>query len=95
MTRFALLLPVLLAGCAMVQPREPAQPLMDNEECRAEAMNAQDVRDINRRANADNLELMARLRVELLDAQWNAYRRCLRARGLPAPGGVERIRPPS
>lgn len=95
MTRFALLIPLLLAGCTMFQPRGPAQPQMDNEECRVEAMNAPEVRDINRRANPENAELMARLRGELLDAQWNAYRRCLRARGLPAPGGVERVRPPS
>jgi hypothetical protein len=95
MMRFALLLPALLAGCGLTQPRQPAQPAMDNEECRAEAMASQDARDVSRRANAGNPELMARLRVELLDAQWNAYRRCLRARGLPAPGGVERVRRPS
>lgn len=95
MMRFALLIPLVLAGCGLTQPRQSAQPLMENEECRAEAMNAQDVRDIARRANADNPELMARLRVELADAQFNAYRRCMRARGLPAPGGVERVRPPS
>jgi hypothetical protein len=95
MTRFALLIPLLLAGCGMFQSREPAQPAMENEECRAEALNAQDVRDVARRANADNPELMARLRVELADAQFNAYRRCMRARGLPVPGGVERVRPPS
>jgi hypothetical protein len=95
MTRFALLLPLLLAGCGLFQPREPAQPVMENEECRAEAMNAQDVRDISRRGNAENPELMARLRFELAEARLNAYRRCLRARGLPAPGGVERVRLPS
>ncbi|MFN3447587.1 MAG: phosphoribosylamine--glycine ligase [Roseococcus sp.] len=95
MTRFALPLALLLAGCAALQPPAPAMPAMDNAECRAEAMAAPDVREISRRANPENPELTARLRQELLDAQWNAYRRCLRARGLPAPGGVERVRTPS
>ncbi|MCX8134494.1 MAG: phosphoribosylamine--glycine ligase [Roseococcus sp.] len=95
MTRFALPLALLLAACAASQPREPAMPAMDHAECRTEALAAADVREIGRRANPDNPELMARLREELRDAQWNAYRRCLRARGLPSPGGVERVRAPS
>jgi hypothetical protein len=96
MTRFALPLLLLLAACGTVPPpRQSATSQMDNEECRTEALNAPEVRDVSRRANPNNAEFMARLRVELADAQWNAYRRCLRARGLPAPGGVELIRPPS
>lgn len=86
----------LLAACG---PRvatdvigTPLSP--EQEECRAEARRSLEVRRVDREVNPQPSWLNTeRTLEERRIAETRAWRECLRARGLAAPGGVEIIRP--
>jgi hypothetical protein len=66
-----------------------------DRECRQEATRQAAVnRDLGRQANIDNSMIVVRMNQERQDLQDNAFRDCLRRRGAPLPGGVERVRLP-
>ena len=84
-----LLLPLLLAGCAMPSLRgQPTVPLTPEQQaCRTEARNSDAVREIRQRwAPGVNDRFIEQ---EVGRAEESAYRACLRARRLPGPSGVE------
>lgn len=67
-----------------------------DRECREEARRDPSVgRDLARQANIENAANVVRLREQRLDMEDTAFRDCLRRRGAPLPGGVERVRLPS
>lgn len=88
-----LLLLLLVAACA--EPAETARggAPMINAECRAEAEAMPAVRQAGARAGPAAYGSSPRAEVARAEALAQAYRDCLRRRGLPAPGGVERLRP--
>ena len=91
----ALLLAATLAACARtprpVAEDPPPSPLV--AECREEARASRDIlAQQARQSNVDNLTNVLRLREERADAEDIAFRDCLRRRGAPLPGGVERVR---
>jgi hypothetical protein len=90
-------LPLLLALAACAGPPDAlrAPAVMPDPECRAFAMRDSEVRATFREINPENPEFMRRLASERAEAQQRAYNSCARERGLPVPGGVERIRPTS
>jgi hypothetical protein len=90
-------LPPLLILLACAGPPEPLRgpAVMPDPECRAVALRDAEVRATFRQINPDNPEFMRRLAAERAEAEQRAYNACARERGLPLPGGVERIRPAS
>lgn len=89
--RFLPVLAVLLvAGCGELEPLV-APPVMDNAECRAEAVRTPE-RNAARQSNFENQSQVRRLLTEEREAERRLYDACLRRLGLPAPGGVEPIR---
>ncbi|MCO6416478.1 phosphoribosylamine--glycine ligase [Siccirubricoccus sp. KC 17139] len=93
MRRLALVLTLALAACrgAPTPPPEPETP--EQRACRAEAERSPELGRVYAQANpamADNRE---RLEAEARRVRARAFRDCLRARGLPAPGGVEPVTP--
>lgn len=69
----------------------PPSPLI--VECREEARRSPQIaRSHARESNIDNGMNVLRLREERLDAEDRAFQDCLRRRGAPMPGGVERVR---
>jgi len=61
-------------------------------ECRAEAQRSPEVRRIGREVNPGNPENLDRIGAERGDVERRFVAECMRARGLPAPGGVEPVR---
>jgi len=88
------LLPVLAlllaAGCGELEPLVAA-PVMDNAECRAEALRAPE-RNAARQSNFENQTQVRHVLTEEREAERRLYEACLRRLGLPTPGGVEPIR---
>ncbi len=80
-----------LAACAR-GPAEPRPAGAAETECRAEARRSPEMRRVMREVNPGNPENLDRLRTERLDTESRLVADCLRARGQPAPGGVEPIR---
>ena len=60
--------------------------------CREEARRGPEMRSQARESNVDNPANILRLSEERADIEDRAFRDCLRRRGAPQPGGVERIR---
>ncbi len=60
--------------------------------CREEARRGPEMRSQARESNVDNPANILRLAEERADIEDRAFRDCLRRRGAPQPGGVERIR---
>ncbi|MGG5821378.1 hypothetical protein [Falsiroseomonas sp. HW251] len=91
-------LAALLAACGRGGP-EPAPMLTDDpaamQECRAEARNSQQVRDVQRTAWNENLYRTDIVNRNLREAEANAELDCLRRRGVVRGGGVEQVRPPA
>ncbi|WP_191083663.1 phosphoribosylamine--glycine ligase [Roseococcus microcysteis] len=83
----------VLAACA--QPNEPLRggAPMTNAECRAEAEATPAVRNWGAQAGPAAYGPSPRAEAARQEALSQAYRDCLRRRNLPAPGGVERLRP--
>jgi hypothetical protein len=87
MTRFAplLLLPLLLAGCG--SPPYRSYPPMTDAACkRASEEDPLYRKEMERFAGNSLLDYSI-----VQDAQYAAYDRCLRMKGIRGPGGVERI----
>ncbi len=89
-----LLVLLALAACA----RGPAEPRAEprlvspaEAECRAEARRSPALRAVMREVNPANPENLDRIRAERLDLETRLVAECLRARGQPAPGGVEPV----
>jgi hypothetical protein len=86
---------LLLAACggrpASEIPLEEDTP--DHRACRAEARNSPGITALNAQRNSMNQFNAERLANEQRVLFGRAYRDCLRARGLAAPGGVEPLRP--
>ncbi|MBB5694341.1 phosphoribosylamine--glycine ligase [Muricoccus pecuniae] len=84
---------LLLAACAANDPL----PRADNPaeaECRREAQNAPGAKDAFQRLQIQNPTARERVLAEAAAAERGAYLRCMRAKGLAAPGGVEPVRRP-
>ncbi len=81
---------LLLAACDGFEPLV-SSPVMDNAECRAEAMRAPE-RAAARQSNFENQSQVRRLLTEERDAERRLYEACMRRLGLPTQGGVEAIR---
>jgi hypothetical protein len=77
-----------LTGCATEDNATP------RGQCAAQAYDDPAVKDIRMRG-LGNPDTAQSLQPELNDAVHAATLRCLRARGLIAPGGVEKEKPPS
>ena len=90
---FGAALLLALSGCG---PRAPVveefPPSPEVAICREEARRGPELRSQAREANVDNPMNVLRLREERADIEDQAFRDCLRRRGAPLPGGVERIR---
>lgn len=81
---------LLLGACEGLEPLV-APPVMDNAQCRAEAIAAPE-RNAARQSNFINQTQVRRLLTEEREAERRVYEACLRRLGLPTPGGVEAIR---
>lgn len=84
-----------LAACARgpTDPRpEPGPPSAAEAQCRAEARRSPELRDVMREVNPGNPENLDRLRTQRVEVEGRLVAECLRARGQPAPGGVEPVR---
>ena len=91
MRPFSLLALLLFCACGELEP-VIAAPVMDNPECRQEAMRSPEVRNVARESNFTNQTQVRALLTEQREAEARIYDACLRRRGLPQPGGVEPIR---
>ncbi len=87
-----LLLVLSLAACAEPADLPRGGAPMTNAECRAEAEASPAVRQSGRQAGPAAYGPDRRSQALRVEALGQAYRDCLRRRGLPAPGGVERLR---
>ena len=94
MTRTALLLAplIVLAACRANDPLPPAENAAEAA-CRTEAQAAPNVKAGYQRLQLQNATERSRVLAEIAAAERAAYLRCLRAKGLAAPGGVEPVRP--
>ena len=95
MTRAALvLLPLIVLGAC--RANDPLPPATNPAEaaCRSEAQDAPGVKSAFQRLSDQNVTQRNRVMAEAAAAERAAYLRCLRGRGLAAPGGVEPERPP-
>jgi len=88
----ALLALLALAACSRNDPLPPAGNAAEAA-CRAEAQSAPETRDAYRRLQTQNLTARRAVEADIALAERAAYLRCMRARGLAAPGGVEAVRP--
>lgn len=89
----------ILAALAACGPRRPADTGPELSEVqRACLVDARRTADTNRRrareSNIDNPTNVLRQNTERQEAEDIAYRDCLRRRGAPMPGGVERVTRP-
>ena len=91
MTRYILVLALLLPACGALEPLIAA-PVLVNPECRAEAQASPEIRRAGRASNFENQTQMRGLVTEQREAETRVYQDCLRRRGLPVPGGVEPVR---
>lgn len=89
----------LLAACGSRGEPAPMRTDVDDpaavQECRAQARNSQQVRDVQRTAWNENLYRMDSVNRNLREAEATAELDCLRRRGVVRGGGVEQVRPPS
>jgi len=92
MIRAPFLLLLLLAACAEPAPVARGGAPMTNAECRAEALATPAVAQSGARAGPAAYGPSPGAEFARAEALDRAYRDCLRRRGLPAPGGVERVR---
>lgn len=84
--RFVLLLPLLLAACALPEGNSP------EAECQRAVYDDPTVRDIYSSSNMQyTLDLPVRYQLEA--AKRAAYQRCMQAKGLAPPGGVQPVQP--
>jgi hypothetical protein len=89
---FALLLLAACGGRPTSLSGEPLTP--DQAACRDEARRDPEVTRLSAQVNSYTPDANAqRLREESRVAETRAWRRCLRARGLTLPGGVEILQP--
>jgi hypothetical protein len=86
---------LLLAACGgRTAPQVPlGEDTPDHQACRAEALRSPGVAALNAQRNTLNQWNTDRLAQEQRAVGARAYRDCLQARGLAAPGGVEPVRP--
>jgi hypothetical protein len=94
--RSLLLLALLgIAACGGRATSLSGEPLTGpQEECRSEARRDPEVTRLSAQINSSTPEAnAARIAEETRVAETRAWRRCLTARGLTMPGGVEIIRP--
>ncbi|HEY8612454.1 MAG TPA: phosphoribosylamine--glycine ligase [Roseomonas sp.] len=83
-----------LAACAANDPLPPATNAAEAA-CRAEAQNTPAVKSaFQRLAPPANPTQRNRVMGEAAAAERAAYLRCMRAKGMAPPGGVEPVRPP-
>ncbi|MBP0466789.1 phosphoribosylamine--glycine ligase [Roseomonas sp. PWR1] len=88
----AALLGLAACGGGVVGRNLPNEPGPDAEACRREALNDPEARRIASSSVAGNLSQEDRVRRELAEALPRIYYACMRRRGAPAAGGVERVR---
>ena len=94
MTRALPLLALLaLAACRANDPL-PAPATPAEAACRAEARADPAAKSGYERLEIGNETQRRRVMGEIAAAERVAFLRCMRARGLAAPGGVEPVRPP-
>ncbi|MCR0985242.1 phosphoribosylamine--glycine ligase [Roseomonas populi] len=97
MTRALLLAPLLpllvLAACRANDPLPPPANAAE-EACRKEAQDSTAVDRGYERINLQNVTQRQRVMGEIGLAEREAYLRCMRLKGLAAPGGVQPVRPP-
>jgi hypothetical protein len=86
---------LLVAGCSLfVTPEPEIPPDQDTPEhraCRTEARTSPEIRALARETFPQNTFNTTRMSREERTAFTTAYRRCLRAKGLAMPGGVEPV----
>ncbi|WP_207539928.1 phosphoribosylamine--glycine ligase [Sabulicella rubraurantiaca] len=91
--KIVLALPALLvlAACARTPSGPPLTP--EQQACREEARRSPEYREVMRRVNPMfEIRNDGVISDDLRVAEAQAWRRCLRERGLAVPGGVEIIR---
>ncbi|GGC35662.1 hypothetical protein GCM10011504_12570 [Siccirubricoccus deserti] len=87
-------LALLLAACGRTVPQVPlGEDTPGHQACRTEAQRSPGVAALNAQRNTLNQWNTDRLAKEQQVVSARAYRDCLQARGLAAPGGVEPVRP--
>jgi len=88
---------LLLGGCGLFAASGPAVPAAEDTEdhraCRREAERSPAIRALLQQSAPGSETNQARIERERSSIFARAYRDCLRARGLGAPGGVEPQRP--
>jgi membrane-bound lytic murein transglycosylase B len=89
---------LLLAACGGTAPApsataNPADPAI--AECREEARNSPEVRELWREANMNTPTQRERMRQRRSEVETRVYGDCIRRRGLVRGGGVEPVRRPS
>jgi len=93
--RAGLLAMLLVGGCSLfVTPQPEIPPDQDTPEhraCRDEARSSPEIRALARETFPQNSFNTTRMSREERAAFTTAYRRCLRAKGLAMPGGVEPV----
>ncbi|WP_149536100.1 phosphoribosylamine--glycine ligase [Siccirubricoccus phaeus] len=89
----ALGLPLALAACGGRPAAPPEQEPPDYRACRAEAERSPELGRVYAQSNPARQDNQERLAAEAHTVRARAFRDCLRARGLPSPGGVEAVRP--
>ncbi|WP_424135957.1 hypothetical protein [Roseomonas chloroacetimidivorans] len=82
-----------LAACAAKDPLPPATNAAEAA-CRKEAQDAPQVDQAFERIQIQDPTQRERVLAQARMAERTAYLRCMRAKGLAAPGGVEPVRPP-
>ncbi|MBP0493916.1 phosphoribosylamine--glycine ligase [Roseomonas indoligenes] len=94
MTRALLLAPLLvLAACRANDPLPPPASAAEVA-CRKEAQDSPAVDKGFERLQTQNPTQSQRVMSDIGFAEREAYLRCLRLKGLAAPGGVQPVRPP-
>ncbi|WP_338665658.1 phosphoribosylamine--glycine ligase [Pararoseomonas sp. SCSIO 73927] len=88
-----LLAPLALAACRANDPLPPPANAAEAA-CRREAQDSAGVDRGFERLQIQNPTQNQRVTGEIALAERQAYLRCLRTKGLAAPGGVEPVRPP-
>jgi hypothetical protein len=91
MIRAPIFLLLAISACAPAAEMPRGGAPMTNAECRAEAQADPAVRATAGMSGPLEFGMTPRARIARAEALERAYRDCLRRRGLPAPGGVERL----
>ena len=84
---------VLLLGCALAACSLGAGDNSPQARCERQAVSDPKVAEIYRRSNGEYTYVGYQARDELLMAKREAVSRCMRAKGLAPPGGVQAVQP--